>query len=230
MQKRWVYRAIFTATLVSIGCVGALSGTTPQTTGTRETTDSQRPTSTPYSGDLSIFETPGRETRLQIDRVMTLLGITPGKTVADVGAGSGWFTVRAARRVGATGAVYAEDINPDAVRTIELRAKKEQLSNVHTVLGTPDDLKLAPGSVDAALLLKVYHEIAHPVPVMKELRSTLKPGGRVGVIDRNGNGTDHGLDRTILEREMHEAGFKVKERYDFTKADGQDYFIIFVAE
>ena len=230
MQKHWGYRATFTATLVLTGCVGKLPAATPQTAGASQTTGGQRPTSTPYSGDLSIFETPGRETRLQIDRVMTLLGIAPGKAVADIGAGSGWFTVRAARRVGATGTVYAEDINPEAVRTIETRAKKEQLVNVHTVLGTPDDLKLTPGSVDAALLLKVYHEIAHPLPVMKELRTSLRPGGRVGIIDRNGNGTDHGLDRAVVEREMHEAGFKVKERYDFTKADGQDYFVIFVAE
>ncbi len=194
-----------------------------QTAGTRAT-------STPYAGDLSIFETPGRDKRLQIDRVMDLLAIVPGKSVADIGAGSGWFTVRAARRVGAGGAVVAEDINPDAVTTIETRAKKERLGNVRAVLGTPDDLKLAPDSVDAALLLKVYHEIAHPVPVMRELRAALKPGGRVGIIDRNGDGTDHGLERAVLEREMREAGFKVKERYDFTKADGEDYFVVFVAE
>ena len=190
----------------------------------------QRATSTPYAGDLSIFETPGRDARLQIDRVMTLLGITPGKTVADIGAGSGWFTVRAARWVGPAGVVYAEDINPEAVRAIETRAKKEQLANVKAILGAPDDLKLAANSVDAALMLKVYHEIAHPVPVMKELRMALKPGGRVGIIDRNGNGADHGLDHAVVEREMHEAGFKLKEHYDFTKADGQDYFLIFVAE
>ena len=193
-------------------------------------TAAARPTSTPYAGDLSVFETPGRDKKLQIDRVMDLLGITAGKSVADIGAGSGWFTVRAARRVGASGAVVAEDINPEAVKAIEARAKKEQLGNVREVLGTPDDLKLAPDSVDVALLLKVYHEIAHPVPVMKELRAALKPGGRVGIIDRNGNGTDHGLDRAVVEREMHEAGFKVKDRYDFTKGDGEDYFLVFVAE
>ncbi len=215
--------------LVLVGSFGA-AATPAQTMETNAGSTGQRPTSTPYAGDLSIFETPGRETRLQIDRVMTLLGVTQGKSVADIGAGSGWFTVRAARRVGSEGIVYAEDINPEAVRSIEARAKKEQLTNVRTVLGTPDNLKLAAGSVDAALLLKVYHEIAHPVPVMRELRATLKPGGRVGIIDRNGNGTDHGLDRAVVEREMREAGFKVKERYDFTKADGQDYFLIFVAE
>ena len=190
----------------------------------------QRPTSTPYAGDLSIFETPGRDERLQINRVMDLLAITPGKNVVDIGAGSGWFTVRAARRVAPGGTVYAEDINPRAIAYIDGRLKKEGITDVRTVLGTPDDLKLGTGSVDAALMLKVYHEIAHPVPVMRELRAALRPGGRVGVIDRNGNGTDHGLDRAVLEREMREAGFKVQARYDFTKADGQDYFVIFVAD
>src|SRR5256884_9148003 len=76
------------------------------TTGTQ-----QRPTSTPYSGDLSIFEYPGRDKKLQIDRVMDLLGITTGRNVADIGAGSGWFTVRAARVVGPAGAVVAEHID-----------------------------------------------------------------------------------------------------------------------
>ena len=221
--------AVRTAVL-GLGFLLATAGNDRAMAAAAGQTAAARPTSTPYVGDLSVFETPGRDKKLQIDRVMDLLGITAGKSVADIGAGSGWFTVRAARRVGASGAVVAEDINPEAVKAIEARAKKEQLGNVREVLGTPDDLKLAPDSVDVALLLKVYHEIAHPVPVMKELRAALKPGGRVGIIDRNGNGTDHGLDRAVVEREMHEAGFKVKGRYDFTKGDGEDYFLVFVAE
>jgi predicted methyltransferase len=189
--------------------------------------DSQRPTSTPYSGDLSIFETPGRDERLQIQRVMDLLGIKHGSSVADLGAGSGWFTARAASRVGAGGTVYAEDINPAAVRYIEQRGKKEKWSNVRTVLGTPDDPKLPPQSVDAVLMLKVYHEIAHPLVLLGNLKPALKPGAKVGIIDRNGNGTDHGLNADIVKREMKEAGFKLVASYDFTKADGQDYFLIF---
>jgi ubiquinone/menaquinone biosynthesis C-methylase UbiE len=188
-----------------------------------------RETSTPYAGDLSIFETPGRDQRLQIDRVMDLLQITPGKSVADLGAGSGWFTVRAARRVGPRGTVYAEDINPQAISTIEKRAQTEKLANIKTVLGTPDDTKLQPGSVDAVLLLKVYHEIAHPIPVMEQVRTALKVGGRIGIIDRNGSGADHGLDRAVVLKEMGEAGFELVAKYDFTKADGQDYFLIFRA-
>src|SRR5512146_1478530 len=78
-----------------------------------------RPTSKPYTGDLSIFDSPGRDERLQINRVMDILGISPGKSVADIGAGSGWFTVRAARRATGAGTVYAVDINPDAIRFIQ---------------------------------------------------------------------------------------------------------------
>jgi len=188
-----------------------------------------RPTSTPYSGDLSIFEYPDRDKKLQIDRVMDLLHITPGKTVADIGAGSGWFSVRAARRVGSGGTVLAEDINPKAVQYIDARAKKEQLGNIRTVLGVPDDARLPPSSVDAVLMLKVYHEIARPVAFMQALRGSLRAGARVGIIDRNGNGTDHGLNQTIVEKEMAEAGYRKVAKYDFTKADGQDYFLIFEA-
>src|SRR5260370_11063471 len=140
-----------------------------------QTTTQQRPTSTPYSGDLSIFEYPDRDKKLQIDRVMDLLGITTGKNVADIGAGSGWFTVRAARRVGPTGAVIAEDINPMAIEYIGKRVVKENLPNVRTVLGEPDDPKLPAGSVDGVLMLKVYHEIAHSLPSMRELQRARSP-------------------------------------------------------
>src|ERR1700722_6537027 len=194
-------------------------------TGAQDVT--QRPTSTPYSGDLSIFEYPDRDKKLQIDRVMDLLGIVPGKIVGDLGAGSGWFTVRASRRVGYTGAVIAEDINPLAIEYIGKRALRENLTNVRTVLGSPDDPRLPSGSVDAVLMLKVYHEIAHPVPTMKVLQRALRPGAKVGIIDRNGNGADHGLNHDVVVKEMGEAGYKLVGTYDFTKADGQDYFLIF---
>jgi ubiquinone/menaquinone biosynthesis C-methylase UbiE len=189
------------------------------------------PTSTPYAGDLSIFEEPGRDQRLQIDRVMDLLGLKPGKTVADIGAGGGWFSVRAAKRVAGGpnggGKVIAEDINPAAVDAIRARAIKENLLNIEPYLGTPDDPKLPPDSIDAALMLKVYHEIAHPAPVLENLRRAMKPHARFGIIDRNGNGADHGLDERIVRKEVEAAGFRQVGRYDFTKADGQDYFLIF---
>ena len=187
----------------------------------------QHPTSTPYAGDLSIFEDPNRAKNLQIDRVMDLLHITPGKTVADIGAGGGWFSVRAAKRVTPTGRVIAEDINPKYIDYIRTRATNEHLTNIITLLGTPDDPKLAPNSIDAALMLKVYHEIAHPEPVLASLRAALKPNARFGIIDRNGTGADHGLNEDILRKEVEANGFKQVARYDFTKADGQDYFLLF---
>jgi ubiquinone/menaquinone biosynthesis C-methylase UbiE len=185
------------------------------------------PTSTPYAGDLSIFEEPGRDQRLQIDRVMDLLHLKAGSTIADIGAGSGWFSVRAARRVGPKGRVIAEDINPKAITYIQQRTQREHLANIVTVLGTPDDPKLTPDSLDAALMLKVYHEIAHPPLVLGNLRAALKSGARFGIIDRNGNGSDHGLKESIVREEVEHAGFHQVARYDFTKGDGQDYFLIF---
>lgn len=190
----------------------------------------QHPTSTPYAGSTDIFEYPDRAKNLQIDRVMDILKITPGKAVADLGAGGGWFSVRAAKRVGPQGVVYAEDINPPYIRELEQRVQREHLPNVKPTLGTPEDPKLPADSVDAVLLLKVYHEIADTKTLLRNLRPALKPGARIGIIDRNGSGGDHGLKQAIVEREMSAAGFREVEHYDFTKGDGQDYFLVFEAK
>jgi SAM-dependent methyltransferase len=184
-----------------------------------------RKTSEPYTGDLSIFDSPGREERLQIDRVMDILGITSGKSVADIGAGSGWFTVRAAKRVGDAGTVYAVDINPDAIRYIDSRTQKENLHNIRTILGKPDN-PLLPAIVDAVLLLKTYHEVARPVELLRNLRPSLRAGSKVGVIDRNGNGENHGVARDVVIREATEAGYQLLEQEDFVK-DGMNYFLVF---
>jgi predicted methyltransferase len=218
--------------LPSLGLILALGLFVPaaRSQAANPPTAAPRSTSRPYTGDLSIFDYPEREKKLQIGRVMDLLGVQAGKNVADIGAGSGWFTVRASKRVGPTGAVLAEDINPLAIESIGKRVRTENLSNVRTVLGRPDDPMLPAGSVDAVLLLKVYHEIAHPVDFMKKLRPALRKDGKVGIIDKNGSGSDHGIDHSIVEKEMGEAGFRLTDTYDFTKADGQDYFMIFVAK
>jgi len=187
----------------------------------------QRKTSEPYTGDLSIFESPGRDERLQISRVMDILGISPGKAVADIGAGSGWFTVRAAKQVGGVGLVYAVDINPEAIRYIDNRVQKERLPNVKTILNRPDDPLLPANSVDAVLLLKTYHEIAQPVALLRNLRAALRPGAKVGIIDRNGNGENHGVGRDVVIREAKEAGYRLLDQYDFVKADNMDYFLVF---
>jgi SAM-dependent methyltransferase len=186
-----------------------------------------RKTSNPYTGDLSIFDSPGREDRLQINRVMDILGVSPGKNVADIGAGSGWFTVRAARRVTETGSVYAVDINPEAIRYIENRATKEHLPNVKAILSKPDDPLLPANSIDAVLLLKSYHEVEKPVVLMRNLRAALRMGAKVGIIDRNGNGENHGVGKDVVTREAGEAGYELIAQYDFVKGDGMDYFLVF---
>lgn len=184
-----------------------------------------RPTSTPYTGDLSIFDNPGRAERLQINSIMDTLGIVAGKTVADIGAGSGFFTVLAARRVGGKGIVYAEDINPEAIQYIDVRLKEEDLHNVKTVLGKPDN-PLLPAPVDAVLLLKTYHEVAEPIVLFCNLRHSLAKDAKIGIIDRNGDGTNHGVGRDVVIREMKEAGYKVIQQEDYKK-DGMDYFLVF---
>ena len=189
-----------------------------------------RKTSTPYTGDLTIFDSPGRDERLQINRVMDILEITPGKTVADIGAGSGWFTVRAARRVTETGSVYAVDINPEATPYIDKRAQKEGLHNVKTVLSKSDDPQLPANQIDSVLLLKTYHEVDKPVVLLQNLRASLRPGAKVGVIDRNGNGENHGVAAEIVIKEASEAGYVLQSRYDFVKGDGMDYFLVFAVK
>jgi len=207
-------------TLLLPGLIQAQSGTS----------STERKTSTPYTGDLSIFESPGRDERLQINRVMDMLGIAPGKNVADIGAGSGWFTVRAARRITSSGTVYAVDINPQAIDYINERMKKEQLANIKAVLSTPDDPQLQSATVDAVLLLKTYHELAHPIVLLKNLRPSLRPGAKVGIIDRNGNGENHGVNKDVVIREAAQAGYELGDSADFVKADGMDYFLIFNAK
>jgi ubiquinone/menaquinone biosynthesis C-methylase UbiE len=162
--------------------------------------------------------------------VMDILGIAPGKAVADIGAGSGWFTVRAAKRMSGRGLVYAVDINPEAIRYVDDRARKEQLQNVKTILGQADNPLLPARSVDAVLLLKTYHEVAQPVALLQNLRAALRPGAKVGVIDRNGNGENHGVGRDVVIREAKQAGYKLIDQYDFVQADKMDYFLIFATK
>lgn len=200
----------------------AIAATTPAK-------EADRPTSEPYTGDLAIFEDAQRDEKLQIDRVMDLLGLKEGSRVADVGAGSGWFTVRAARRVGKSGVVYAIEINRDYLRHIQQRAMREKLTNVYSILGRPDDPRLPARSVDAVLLLKAYHEIAKPIALLQHLRAAMRPGAVLGIIDRNGNGSDHGLNADVVTKEGATAGFRLVQQFDFVKADGMDYFLIFRA-
>ena len=195
--------------------------------GWHELALARRPTSEPYQGDLAIFEDADRAQKLQIDRVMDLLGIRRGVHVGDIGAGSGWFTVRSARRVGNEGIVYAIEINPEYVRHIKRRAKRAKLSNIRTVLGKPDDPMLPPASIEVAFLLKTYHEIAQPIAFLRRLRAALRPGARLGIIDKKGKGDDHGVNADVVIKEAAQAGFTLVAQHGFVKGDSVDYFLIF---
>ena len=188
-----------------------------------------RPTSKPYTGELSIFEDPKRDEKLQPNRIMDILGIKEGSNVADIGAGSGWFTVRAARRVGNGGIVYAVDINRDYLDYIENRSKRENFANIRVILGKDDDPLLPAKSVDAVLLLKTYHEVAQPIRLLKRTREAMRSGALLGIIDRNGKGDDHGLDKELVIKEVERAGFVLVNQYDFVKPDNVDYFLVFRA-
>ena len=198
-----------------------------QTVQAQSTGIIHRPTSRPYTGDLSVFEDPKRDKKLQVNRVMDLLQIHAGSTVADIGAGSGWFTVRAARRVGSSGRVYAVDINASYLRYIRDRAQKEKLPNIRTILGKSDNPLLPRNSIDAVLLMKAYHEVAQPIVLLRHVRAAMHPGARLGIIDRNGRGDDHGVNRDVVIGEVKRAGFVLAADYDFVKPDGADYFLIF---
>jgi SAM-dependent methyltransferase len=202
-------------------------GTLAAQTGTQTQPQPARKTSQPYKGDLSIFESKDRDEKLQVQRVMDILHIRPGANVADIGAGSGWFSVRAAKRAAPGGTVYAEDINPDSIAYVNNRVHRENIPNVKTVLGSEDDPKLPESSIDAVLVMKTYHEIARPMLLLQNLKKSLRDGARIGIIDKNGSGEDHGIARDVVIQEMSRAGYSLLEQFDFVKGDGQDYFLVF---
>jgi ubiquinone/menaquinone biosynthesis C-methylase UbiE len=134
-------------------------------------------------GGAGWLERPEREAEEEPARAIEALDIKPGMTVADIGAGSGYYTVRLARKVGSDGKVYATDIQVGMLSMIQRRAAMEKLSNIVPVLGAADDPKLPPGSVDLALMVDVYHELAAPQAFVRRLREALKPDGRLVLIE-----------------------------------------------
>ncbi len=132
--------------------------------------------------NLGVLEGADREQWNKPDQIMDALKIADGSSVADIGAAGGWFTVRLARRVGPNGVVYAEDIQPEMLEAIKRRVQRENLPNVRIVLGTTRDSRL-PHGLDAILMNDVYNALENPVAVLKEAAESLKPQGRIGVVD-----------------------------------------------
>jgi ubiquinone/menaquinone biosynthesis C-methylase UbiE len=131
---------------------------------------------------LGVLEGKDREQWQKPDQIMDALKIADGSVVGEIGAGGGWFTIRLAHRVNQNGIVYAEDIQKEMIAVIKRRVEREGLRNVYTVLGTSKDSHL-PHGLDAILIVGAYHEMENPVAVLKDAAESLKPQGRLGIVD-----------------------------------------------
>jgi predicted methyltransferase len=160
---------------------------------------------------------------------MDALGIADASVVADIGAGSGWFTIRLARRVGPRGVVFAEDVQKEMIAAITRRAFREGLTNVRPVLGLKNDPHL-PQKVDAVLIVDAYHEIENRVEMLSNLARSLKPQGRIGVVDFRLDGTGPGpsaeerVSPDVVIRDAEKAGLKLIRQEPFLQ---YQYFLIF---
>ena len=134
-------------------------------------------------GGAQWLERPEREDEEAPSKALDALDLKPGMVVADIGAGSGYYASRLAKRVGPTGRVYATDIQPGMIELLDRRIKSEGLTNVTTVLGGMDDPKLPPKSVDLAIMVDVYHELQQPQLFLQRLKDTFKPGGRLVLLE-----------------------------------------------
>ena len=180
--------------------------------------------------DLGVLEGPDRDAWQEPELIMDALGIFDGAVVADVGAGGGWFTVRLAQRVGPNGLVYAEDIQPQMIESINRRVRRAGLTNVQAIIGTPSNPML-PGPIDALLMVEVYSQIEDPVTLLRNVMPRLKPGGRVGIVEYrlDGGGPGPPLDERVepetVIRDAQAAGFRLLAREDEFR---YQYLLVFV--
>jgi len=165
-------------------------------------------------GGILWLERPERETEEKPQVVIDALEIRPGQTIADLGAGSGYYSFRIAPLVGPKGKVMAIDIEPKMLEVIAQRATREHVANLRPVLGSERDPNLAPRSVDLLFMVDVYHELEYPYEVMTRVRDALKPGGRVALIEYRGEDPEvmikpvHKMSEQQVRREMQAAGFR----------------------
>jgi ubiquinone/menaquinone biosynthesis C-methylase UbiE len=134
-------------------------------------------------GGADWLERSEREVEEAPDRALDAIGIQPGSTVADIGAGSGYMTVRLAARVGPAGTVYANDLQAPMLALLQKRLVREHIGNVQVVQGTVDDPKLPASTIEMALLVDVYHEFSAPQAMLRHLRTALTPGGRLVLLE-----------------------------------------------
>jgi len=151
------------------------------------------------------LERSEREQEEQPSKAFDAFGDLTGATVADIGAGTGYFTVRLAARVGPGGRVYANDLQPEMLRMLGARLQRERISNVTLVQGSVDDPKLPAGSVDLVLMVDVYHELSEPQKMLRAIRAALKPSGRL----------------VLLEYRKEDPAVPIKEEHKMTVAEAK---------
>lgn len=170
--------------------------------------------------NLGLLEGPDRAAWQKPDQIMDALAIADGSAVADIGAGAGWFTIHLARRVGPSGVVYAQDVQRQMLEAIRRRVAREGLRNVETRLGADSAPNLPNRSLDAVLVVDVYPEVEDRVTFLRNLAVSLKPGGRLGIVNykpgRGGPGPAPGegvrVDAISVERDAQAAGLRVLAR------------------
>ncbi len=222
-------RIALAATILLLGGCDILPGR-PQARDDAEVVGSEFPkASRPVAPIVaSQYSTEEARDRLnESDLVMDHAGITAGMTVADIGAGEGYYTVRLAQRVGATGRVVAQDIVPEVRDRLAQRVLRDNLSNVFVKLGAAANPKLPANSFDRVLLIHMYHEIASPYEFLWRLRPSLRIGGRVIVVDARRATSQHGTPPELLDCEMKSTGFRRVEFRDMPQAGG--YFAAYEA-
>lgn len=151
---------------------------------------------------------PDRDAADESGQLIRGLEIEPGMAVADIGAGSGYHTLRLSPAVGSTGVVYAEDIVEAYISGLRREAERRGMKNIRIVVGEPDDPKLPPRSIDRAVLVHMYHEIENPYALLWNLATALKPGARVGVIDLDRDTQGHGTPPSLLKCEFEAVGYR----------------------
>lgn len=180
--------------------------------------------------DLGLLEAPDRDLWQRPDQVMDAMGIADASVVADIGAGSGWFTIRLARRVGPQGLVYAEDVQLEMITAITRRVQREGLTNVKPVVGQNSDPHLPARSFDAILIVDAYHEVEDRVTMLANLARALKPQGRIGVVDFKLDGTGPGpsieerVSPDVVVKDAAKAGLRLVRQEPFLQ---YQYFLIF---
>ncbi len=175
----------------------------------REFPRAYRPVSEASANAFSTEEL--RDDRNEASTVMDLAGIRPGMTVADIGAGEGYYTVRLAERVGPEGRVLAQDIDAGARDRLAQRVLRERLDNVSVRLGTPDDPKLPENSFDRIFMVHMYHEVEEPYAFLWRLRPAVRQGGQVIVVDIDRPTDEHGIPPRLLFCEFEAVGFRLVE-------------------